>query len=94
MSKLITPIHPRTGVGVRTMIHTLRYKGRVYRVPAAPFEPQERLADRAWFVAKKVGDTPPPAAERRSGGGGGGGAEILSESHRWANEKYFKMAYK
>lgn len=93
MSKLIVPIHPRTGVGVRTMLQTLRYKGRMYRVPAAPFEPQERLADRAWFVAKTVGDAT-ATAPRGGRSGSDGGAEILSESHRWANEKYFKMVYK
>jgi len=114
-----------------TMIHTLRYKGRMYRIPAVPFETQERLADRAWYVAKSVGDslstvpegptaaggsgsgsgaatptrggtprtTPPhspqkpPATQRGGRTGSDGGAEILSESHRWANQKYFKMQY-
>lgn len=92
MSKMNVPIHPRTGVGVRTMLQTVRYKGRMYRVPATPFEPQERLADRAWFVATTVSDAAP---EQRRGGrsGSDGGAELLSESHRWANEKYFKMSY-
>jgi len=114
------------------MFHTLRYKGRMYRIPAVPFETQERLADRAWYVAKSVGDslttvpeapvpapsssqlssagsatppragtprtTPPhspqkPQAQRGGRTGSDGGAEILSESHRWVNQKYFKMQY-
>lgn len=58
----------------------IRYRGRLYRIAKAPFEPEERAADRAWWIAKSgaVGITP----------------EIVSQSHKWANEKYFGMKYR
>lgn len=62
-------------------MYVLRYAGRVYRIPMVPFETEERAADRAWFVAQKA---PRDAAEF---------AVAVSESHIWANTKYFNMKY-
>lgn len=67
------------------MIYTIRTGGRIYRVPAAAFETQERLADRAWHIAKAVAARGDGAPENV--------AELVSEAHKAINAKYFGMKY-
>lgn len=58
-------------------IGIVKINGVIYRVAKSPFETDERLYDRAWFCAKK----------------GCVDNVTQSQSHMWANEKYFKMKY-
>lgn len=70
------------------MIYTIRTGGRIYRVPASAFETQERLADRAWHIAKAVAAAsaaPVPAPVNA--------ALIVSNAHKAVNAKYFGMKY-
>jgi hypothetical protein len=67
------------------MLYTIRTGGRIYRVPAAAFETQERLADRAWHIAKAFAvlqDGAPVNA-----------ALLISDAHKAVNAKYFGMKY-
>ena len=68
------------------MIYTIRTGGRIYRVPAAAFETQERLADRAWHIAKAVAAAGPDGAPVNA-------ALIVSNAHKAVNAKYFGMKY-
>jgi len=67
------------------MIYTIRTGGRIYRVPAAAFETQERLADRAWHIAK--------AFAALSDGAPVNSALLVSDAHKAVNAKYFGMKY-
>ena len=67
------------------MIYTIRTGGRIYRVPASAFETQERLADRAWHIAKAVAAAGAPAPVNA--------ALIVSNAHKAVNSKYFGMKY-
>lgn len=63
------------------------YHGKLYKIPKAPFETEERAQDRAWYVAKKIDAWPngkPDPVEYEA---------ILNESHLYANKKYFGMEY-
>jgi hypothetical protein len=58
-------------------IGIVRMNGKIFRVPKADYETDERLQDRAWLCAKE----------------GTVDACTISRSHKWANEKYFNMKY-
>lgn len=65
----------------------VRYHGRIYRVPKALFETEERAQDRAWYVARKLDNWingPVDQVEYEA---------ILNESHIYVNKKYFHMEY-
>lgn len=57
------------------------YQGRLWRIPKGPFESDERAYDRAWWIAKHR-DAHTMALR-----------ELVSRSHMWANQKYFRMDY-
>lgn len=59
----------------------VRYAGRLWEIEKAPYETEERAHDRAWWIAKNAGTgkvTP----------------ELIAESFKWVNIKYFGMKYK
>jgi hypothetical protein len=58
----------------------IRYKGRIFKIEKGPFEPSERAADRAWYVVKQLD-------------AGGVVHEVVSDSHKWCNDKYLGMQY-
>jgi len=57
----------------------LKTKGVFYRIPKAPFESDEQVMDRIWYIAKKEKN-----AE---------GSIDLSESLQWSYQKYLKVKY-
>lgn len=65
-------------------MQAIRYNGHIYRVPMAPFETDDRAADRAWYIAKSAA----------KGTADGGWNRLISESHIYCNEKHMGMHYK
>jgi hypothetical protein len=62
-------------------IGVVRLNGRIFRVGKTPFETDDRLQDRTWYCALQN-----PTDEERS-------HVLVSDSHKWANKKYFNMKY-
>jgi len=65
-----------------TTVASLIYRGRVLRVPVAPFESQESAYQRGWFVAQQ---NPKGDAKEMK--------ELWCKSHKYINEAYCKMTY-
>lgn len=57
------------------------YKGVAYTVPRVPFETDEQVFDRAWWIAQKM---PPTEAAFQ---------EAWNASLVWMHEKYFGVTY-
>lgn len=60
---------------------TVRFKGRMYHIPKAAYETDDRNGDRAWYIAKKE-----PQTETEF-------VMADDEGCRWCNEKYLGMKY-
>lgn len=58
---------------------TVRYNGRLWEIEKGPYETEERAYDRAWWIMKRNAPLTP---------------ELIAESFKWANHKYFGMEYK
>lgn len=57
----------------------VRYNGRLWEIEKGPYETEERAYDRAWWLVKRQEPITP---------------ELIAESFKWANTKYFGMKYK
>ena len=60
----------------------LKYGGKMYRVEKQPFESNEQVMDRAWYIAKKMETEKTLTYE-----------SACSESLKWLYSKYLKVAY-
>jgi hypothetical protein len=59
----------------------LKYRGHIYRVQKQPFESQEQVMDRAWYIAKNIN------SEKSNY------EQVYFQSLEWVYEKYLKVKY-
>lgn len=59
----------------------IKHDGRIYRIPATPFESNESVYERGWIIAKQA-----PVAVKDMG-------RLLSEASMLVNEKRLGMKY-
>lgn len=57
----------------------VRYAGQLTEIEKGPYETEERAYDRAWWIVQKKAPITP---------------ELIAESFKWVNHKYFGMEYK
>jgi hypothetical protein len=62
----------------------IRYAGCIYKIRKAPYETEENAYDRAWYIAKDLGDSVHANKSMET-------KESLS--HIWANSKNFGMKF-
>jgi len=58
----------------------LKYNGKIYRVQRQPFETEEQVIDRLWYIVKHEN------VESKF-------EEVVSNSLKWMYEKYYKVKY-
>lgn len=59
----------------------LRYRGKMYRIEKLPYETQEQVMDRLWYIIKHM-DTDHLTYE-----------DAYHRSLQWVYEKYLKVKY-
>lgn len=63
-------------------IATIKYNGKIYRIEKLPFETQEQVMDRLWYIVKNLQSD--SIEEYKS---------VLTDSIQQIYEKYLKVKY-
>lgn len=74
---------------VAKTMQAIRHSGYIFRVSMAPFETDDRAADRAWFIAKEATATAAAAGTPLTGGTMSvNWPHLVSKSHIFCNDKH------
>lgn len=64
------------------MYANIKYNGKIYRIKKLPYETNEQVMDRGWYIINKINNDNSLNYDN-----------VYAESLKWIHEKYIKVKY-